>query len=589
MYSVSEAFLESITKNGRLTRITGYIKPLKGSTITLTDDDIAVNPTITNQCVNRDEMTLGQAFQGQLKLSIYSTIDRYSIYGAEIGLTFGLNIDDEWEDVPLGVFYVSECERTANGVLKITALDAMDSFDRDIGGIQLSGSAYSILSLACRTCNIELGITESEVLELPNGNGVFGLDTNHNSKTWRDVVGDLSAVLGGFAFIDRSGRLSIRTFSNKETTTINENLRYKDKISDYQIKYTAVSCIKNGEYLFRGDTSGEVLNLGENDFVQLGLKDTVYGYLNSLLNVYRGFTYTPSEITWYGNPALDLGDLIKVTGYAAGSEIYIPLQKFTWKHRSAQTITAIGQNPNVAGAKSKSEREIENLRSSAEASAFTYYQYINAEPISIDSVIPKEVVNVRFVVAEPTTVTMWHEINLESFVPEGESQVVYVYYYYDDELQSYQPIHTYGESGKHILGTQFWVEANNDTTHTWKVKVAVSNGYAIIDPENVHALISGQKMAALSEKWNGLLELKDEIQPFTIPCNLNLNDEITDLELASPYQLDSFNDTYGPLSLDPRMTVEDAFDLKFQSPIYKRVTEDRVVRVTEDRKLRRTE
>jgi len=365
MYSVSDEYLSKIKDNGRITRITGTLTLDDGTEVEITNDSIAKNPVITNQCSGNDELVLGQAYQGQLKVSLYSDINRYTIYGAEITLAFGLCLDedaDTWEDVPLGVYYVTECIRTSNDVLQITAVDHIDALDIDYDGTTVSGTPYEILSQAKTYSGLTLGQTSDEIAALPNGSTTFGIsESNHKSQTWRDVVGDLAACLCGFAYMDRNGKLCIGQFSTETTRTITDDYRFKDTISDYEVIYSSVTCDKGDTVISVGTAKNQNLDLGDNDFLQLGTDETTTAVLTNILNVVSAVTYTPSDIEWYGDPALDMGDLIEATGYAAKKSTLIPLQKFTWTWRARHKIVSSGKNPYLGEAKSVLDKKVENI------------------------------------------------------------------------------------------------------------------------------------------------------------------------------------------------------------------------------------
>ena len=210
MYPVSNAYKQQILMDDKITRITGSITLVDGNVLEIESDDISILPEITNQCSGDEELILGQAYQGELDFGIYSSVERYKIYGARVELSFGLLIDsvnDEWEEIPLGKYKVSECIRQSTQQLKITALDDMDKFNIKYDGTTLYGSPYTILTYISIIAGVELGQTEEELESLPNGTMSFGVDSSSNVTTYRDIIGDLSACMAGFAVIGRDGKL----------------------------------------------------------------------------------------------------------------------------------------------------------------------------------------------------------------------------------------------------------------------------------------------------------------------------------------------------------------------------------------------
>jgi|GEM_PF-185255 len=589
MYGVSDDYISKIAENGRLTRVTGTITLETGLVIKLDNDSFAKNPEITNQCVGSSELTLGQAYQGQLTLSVYSTISRYLIYGAEVELSFGLCLDedaDTWEEVPLGHYFVSECERTANDILKITALDIMENLDVDIGNITTTGTAYGILTYACTACGVEFGMSEEEVEALPNGGLTYGLPSSHRSQTWRDVVGDMAACLAGFAYIGRDGCLYVKSFSTDIVRSIPDSQRYKDTVSDYQVIYSSVTCEKNGSLISSGTDAAQNLDLEDNDFLQFGLDSTVQSILDNILAVFTKLVYTPAEISWYGDPALDLGDLLEATGYAAGTTTSIPLQIFTWKYRGTHKITAVGKNPKLGEAKSKTDKALENLKNSSSENALSYYTYVNTDEIELGTE-STPVLRLSFAVTESTIVTMWHEFNLLSELSDS-TQEVYIEYYLDGTLQGYAPIHTYGESGDHLLGTQYWINTDASKVHIWEVRMSISSGTAVLGVGDVHALLTGQKMSA-SVSWDGILTLVDEYTAASIIDGIvAVTSDNCSITFQTPTKVTA-SDEYSTAQVgsDVVAVASDSMTLICQWQVYTRVTEDstddsEVSRITED-------
>ena len=87
---------------------------------------------------------------------LYTDVDRYTLEGATVAISFFLQLaTGNYEEVPLGIFEVSEANRTIN-CLAIKAYDYMLRFDKAFKNKVSSGTAYDLLSLACEECKVEL-------------------------------------------------------------------------------------------------------------------------------------------------------------------------------------------------------------------------------------------------------------------------------------------------------------------------------------------------------------------------------------------------------------------------------------------------
>ena len=84
---------------------------------------------IVGQCCGGTEIELGGVYSAELGITLYSDIDRYTLEGAEIKISFFLKVDGEkYEEVPMGIYEISEANRTLS-CIAIKAYDRMLCFD----------------------------------------------------------------------------------------------------------------------------------------------------------------------------------------------------------------------------------------------------------------------------------------------------------------------------------------------------------------------------------------------------------------------------------------------------------------------------
>ncbi len=618
MYPVSNEYLNVICENDPITRITGTLDLKDGTTLLITNEDIAKAPSIMNQCVNNSELKLGQAYQAQLDISIYSNIDRYLIYGARIELAFGLQIEDAWEDIPLGVFIVSECIRTSNDVLQITALDEMNKLDEKYSGELLTGSPFAILSYIVTEHGLSLAQTQTEIEALPNGTHIFGTPEKCRSSTWRDVLGDLAACLAGNAIIDRSGKVFIQSFATTITRTIPASMRSKDQISDYLVSYSSVSCLKNDFRISVGENTGQNLALDNNDFLQLGILESVEGLLTNILEAISPLEYTPSDISWYGDPALDLGDLINATGGAAGDSTIIPVQKFKWTWRGEHQISAVGKNPNLGDAQSNIDKKISDALQATAENEVIYYSFTNLEEISFGSEQEVTLASLAFTTAQTTTVKIMHEFILDMLKDLTVNGSFEIRYYLDEELVSYKP----RESLTAIVGKvevpvipdpeaeeeqdetetkQIEIEPVNisitrdyfyvlrDVTpnqrHTWQVRI-IAHGIDEINigVQNAHVVLEGQRLYG-EEYFDGYIEIRENLGRISLVgmCVIDELEENVDVEFKEiPFGIASDDIQIYEIDTLRIKSISDSPQMFIESLSFKRQTEDGYQRITED-------
>lgn len=114
MYPVSERFLQEIDSNSRKYYWTGTITTKSKRTYEFTNEDIVKGSGyITRSCCGNNEIELGSVYAAEMGITLLSSIDRYTLDGAEVKLFFHLVFPDKSEEtVPMGIFEVTEANRT---------------------------------------------------------------------------------------------------------------------------------------------------------------------------------------------------------------------------------------------------------------------------------------------------------------------------------------------------------------------------------------------------------------------------------------------------------------------------------------------
>jgi len=132
MYPVSEAFQQAVQENTRRYYWTGKITTAAGVVYEFTQADIVKGSGyISGQCCGSSEIELGIVYAAELGISLFSQIDRYTLEDAKIEMLYHLRLaDGSYEIVPMGIFEVSEANRTAH-LLELKAYDYMLRFERD--------------------------------------------------------------------------------------------------------------------------------------------------------------------------------------------------------------------------------------------------------------------------------------------------------------------------------------------------------------------------------------------------------------------------------------------------------------------------
>ena len=388
MYPVSEAFLQAVQGNTRKYYWTGKITTAAGAEYPFDQEDIVKGSGyITAQCCGNSEIELGAVYAAEMGISLFLDIDRYTLEDAEMELSYHLRLaDGTYEAVPMGIFEVSEANRTVH-VLELKAYDRMLRFDRAFNGFETIGTAYGMMALCSNACGVELAQSQAEIEALPNGSELLSIYPENDIETYRDVLYFTAQVLGGFFCINREGKLEFRQYGETPVMEILQKHRFSSSFSDFVTRYTAVSSTnlrtQTSEYYSLETDDGLTMNLGVNPLLQFGLEETRAELCRNILTALSTVNYVPFDSDTIGNPALDLGDVLTFSGGQADAQQITCVTSFTVKIGGRQSLKCVGKNPRLSQAKSKNDKNISGLLNQIEAGKIGIHTFTNASEYSI--------------------------------------------------------------------------------------------------------------------------------------------------------------------------------------------------------------
>ena len=363
MYSVSNKFKNAIKASNRKSTIYGVLTTSNGTEYLLNDGNIIKDSLyITNQIVNNNKLTFGAVYAGECGLVINSTIDRYSLFGARLELTFILELEDGTEELlPLGVFNVDTPERIGSKI-KLTAVDNMSKFDIAVNE-DVNGRWYELLAYVADKCGVELAQTQAELeaLHVNVTNQIYTIQQDR-IDTYRDVLSFLAMVICANATIDNAGKLKMVQYATSACDSNNGSTRLNNcKFSDYTTRYAGVKArfIANENYApysaVNPDINGLILDLGDIPIVG-GTNDTKNATVEAMCATISQIAYVPSTLYISSNPAYELGDMItceNVNNTSDNVNTYVMAYKYNY--RKKETINCYGDNPLLQNIKDKSK------------------------------------------------------------------------------------------------------------------------------------------------------------------------------------------------------------------------------------------
>lgn len=365
MYPISKAFLEFLGPNAKNRKVEwfGTMTTEGGAAYDLTTDQLsggtvksdislpfaghAVSGSLNFQWLVKDvdPQTLKKArIELYVRLIHPMKVTRTTTWGDLAAFTWGDLANVTWGgdgeiyvDIPMGVFYVADAKRALYSI-KIEAYDAMVKFDADLPAMDTTArSVFGWLRWACDACGVELGMTEEQVKAMPNGTRSFVYAVvDNNLKTYRDLLAQLSAVLGGIAVIDRAGRLTLARVGTEPVAELTPDDRFSSEYEDTQSRYTGLwaqykaqatqEYYKNVGAL---EDDGLIIDLGLNPFLQISNASARTAAIQTIVDAFADVAFTPFKASIPCHPEYDLLDVVSFTGGHAPENCAAPITSIT--------------------------------------------------------------------------------------------------------------------------------------------------------------------------------------------------------------------------------------------------------------------
>ena len=207
----------------------------------------------------------------------------------ELNVEIGIQLEDETiEYIQIGVFTIEEVQRDKNEIT-LKAIDNMVKLEKDYSPNLTYPTTVRDMALEiCNLCEIELQTDEFE-------NNDYVVDSKIEFQTCRNVVKEIAKLSGGFAKINRSGKLEFIKLADADFTIDKSRYIELEKSSSFYI---------------------DSLIITETDFprepVELNIK------------------LTPFTASWFGDLRVEVGDKVKLDDGISIEETVITNQVITF-------------------------------------------------------------------------------------------------------------------------------------------------------------------------------------------------------------------------------------------------------------------
>jgi hypothetical protein len=372
MYPVSEDFLTEIVSRTRNYHYSGTITNGQNTQAFTGEHILQGSGSVTRETTGDNTFRFGGGCAAELSIGFpvtYGNIDfsDYLVEGAKIELNFTLEIpEEEDETIPIGVFYVQSVKRGVSNKLEVVAYDSMYKLHKAIDFSQYvppstAVEPYSWLVFICDSCGVTFGHTQAEVEAMPNGDvGMIYKPTG--TPDWFAMLQAVTEMMACFAYIGRDDVPYLRQYSVSADFTYTDGARYSASAEDFESFYTSIHGTAQ-DITVAESTDNGLRYETDNPFVfaTTSQVETVY---RTILDELVAIRYRPISISVLTNPALDPGDMVKITHYKEGSLVWTydcPVMKISYALYGKCSIDGYGDNPNAKDTNGSVTRSLNGL------------------------------------------------------------------------------------------------------------------------------------------------------------------------------------------------------------------------------------
>ena len=406
---VSKDVYEAAYKSYVNENIRNFDIRVKFSNTELTTNDIA-SIKIMSDLFTTDTFTIGSVVSETIDITVYNDnlyldtstpiIPFVSLRTeVEVQTELGVTIEEIWQEVCMGIFYISQDGVTDDGLNSTTirassifnhndygnrvfeVSDPNSTFDRDL---------YNIINLILKDINHSISPNiELKNTDLPN------ITISDDSEiivgnTYREIIEYIATLYGGYARVvyDKENNKNYLEFFRlpEQSGYFYDDSSYSSfKRSKDYLDIWKISC-KRGEndHIWVSQSSsgtGETSSDGYHA-VYIECASMTPELLSEIYTYYDNYSYHPITSKIFGSPALEVGDRIMIRGrgtQASGAEM--PLHSITYNItgsgitmdiKSIYKVNPVTAKKTVKSTISDLKNEVENLKNSSSSGGTSY-------------------------------------------------------------------------------------------------------------------------------------------------------------------------------------------------------------------------
>lgn len=274
---------------------------------------------------SEEYLQLGSAVSAKIELSIKRIDELFE--NTEIPIEIGLKLPSgKYEYIPVG-FFTAEHPTNDQATTTFTAYDRMmKTTGLYVSDLTYPASAVSVLDEISAGCGVPVDVS--------NVDSSIMVPTKPVGYTYREMIGYIASLVGGFACVDRTGTIVIKWYSDVDyKLDVTRIMSFEKDESNYNLE--KLSCnVDNSSTLTSG---GGILGVTfDNPFMTQDRLDNIFKRLS-------GFSYRGASVKTLGDVRLDPWDVITVED---GEGTYkVPVMNIQQEYDGglAMTITSYGK------------------------------------------------------------------------------------------------------------------------------------------------------------------------------------------------------------------------------------------------------
>ena len=248
--------------------------------------------------------------------STIKLIDVKNVVQVNVGAKASPQIGINGELLPMTPVYISSNTfDEVKGIRTLIGEDAIGFTDKyiwnDIKGDL--GDTFIIQDVFAAIAN-KIGTEFMITGELPNVNAVYTKATfNVNGdETLRQILTAAAEATGAMVFINGNGKMEIKMLSNTIALAIDKNVQFDLSTEPSSSLSGIISINELNDMISVGNNTSYVSVISVNPFID-PTDNSSQEKLQNLFVKCQGNTFYPYKLKWRGNPALEIGDKIRLT------------------------------------------------------------------------------------------------------------------------------------------------------------------------------------------------------------------------------------------------------------------------------------